>query len=171
MHKKTKGSVAELVVAARLMRDGWHVLIPYGENTRYDLVAERDGRFVRIQVKYVTPKNGTLEVNCQSSNNWSVLPYSSKEIDVIAVYNPTDQQVHYVPSAQIRKSKMKLRLTDTKNGQRAYVRFAREFPDILCDRAIEGRYQSGQLGQTVNLVAHAFRGSNPLLPIFFSLDS
>ena len=30
-----------------------------------------------------------------------------------------------------------------------------------------GRYQSGQLGQTVNLLAHAFGGSNPSLPTFF----
>jgi hypothetical protein len=27
-----------------------------------------------------------------------------------------------------------------------------------------GRYQSGQLGQTVNLLAYAFGGSNPPLP-------
>ena len=29
---------------------------------------------------------------------------------------------------------------------------------------IMGRYRSGQTGQTVNLLAHAFSGSNPLLP-------
>ena len=29
-----------------------------------------------------------------------------------------------------------------------------------------GRYQSGQLGQTVNLLAYAFVGSNPALPTF-----
>ena len=30
---------------------------------------------------------------------------------------------------------------------------------------IPGRYRSGQTGQTVNLLAYAFSGSNPLLPI------
>jgi hypothetical protein len=30
-----------------------------------------------------------------------------------------------------------------------------------------GRYRSGQTGQTVNLLAYAFSGSNPLLPIGF----
>ncbi len=29
---------------------------------------------------------------------------------------------------------------------------------------MRGRYQSGQLGQTVNLLANAFVGSNPALP-------
>ena len=32
-----------------------------------------------------------------------------------------------------------------------------------------GRYRSGQTGQTVNLLAHAFAGSNPALPTIFTL--
>ena len=30
-----------------------------------------------------------------------------------------------------------------------------------------GKYQSGQMGQTVNLLAYAFGGSNPSLPTDF----
>jgi hypothetical protein len=36
---------------------------------------------------------------------------------------------------------------------------------------ITGRYRSGQTGQTVNLLAHAFAGSNPALPILRYLAS
>ena len=32
---------------------------------------------------------------------------------------------------------------------------------LKCDK---GKYQSGQMGQTVNLLAYAFGGSNPSLP-------
>ena len=32
------------------------------------------------------------------------------------------------------------------------------------DRERMGKYQSGQMGQTVNLLAYAFGGSNPSLP-------
>jgi len=55
---------------------GYKVLLPYGENSRYDMVAEKDNKFLRIQVKYTTPKNGVLEVNCRSSNNglFSIMP-------------------------------------------------------------------------------------------------
>ena len=135
MHKKTKGSIAESAVATQLMKEGWHVLVPYGENTRYDLVAERDGRFLRIQVKYVTPNNGALYVNCQSSNNWSVLPYTAKEIDLIAVYDAVSGQVYYVPICSIRKSAMLLRLDPTKNNQKAKVRFAKDFSVLREQRA------------------------------------
>ena len=137
MHKKRKGSIAELAVATRLMREGWNVLVPYGENTRYDLVAEKDGRFVRIQVKYVTPKDGKLYVNCQSSNNWAVLPYTAKEIDLIAAYDSSNGSVYYVPVAAMRKSAMVLRLDPTKNNQKAKVRFAKEFCEL---RDGQGRY-------------------------------
>ena len=130
MHKKRKGSIAELAVATRLMKEEWHVLIPYGENTRYDLVAERDGKFVRIQVKYVTPKNGVLHVNCRSSNNWSILPYTAKEIDAIAIYESRTEAVYFVPIGSMRKSAMVLRLDPTRNRQKARVRFAKEFCEL-----------------------------------------
>ena len=130
MHKKTKGSIAELAVATRLFREGWRVLLPYGENTRYDLVAERDGRFVRIQVKYVTPKAGALPVNCCSSNNWSVSQYTPEEIDIIAVYNSQNERTYFVPVAQLPKGNMKLRLDPPKNNQRAKVRYAAQYAEL-----------------------------------------
>ena len=139
MHKKRKGSIAELAVATRLMREGWNVLVPYGENTRYDLVAERNGRFVRIQVKYSTPKDGKLYVSCRSSNNWSVLPYTAKEIDAIAVYDGLSQAVYFVPVSRMRKSAMVLRLDPTKNSQKVRVRFAKEFCEL---RDGAGRYDT-----------------------------
>ena len=33
-----------------------------------------------------------------------------------------------------------------------------------------GKYQSGQMGQTVNLLAYAFGGSNPSLPTETQID-
>ena len=33
-----------------------------------------------------------------------------------------------------------------------------------------GKYQSGQMGQTVNLLAYAFGGSNPSLPTHLKED-
>ena len=41
MHTKTKGKIAEMMVSAKLMALGWKVLLPFGENSRYDLVAEK----------------------------------------------------------------------------------------------------------------------------------
>jgi Holliday junction resolvase-like predicted endonuclease len=127
MHIKTKGYIAEMYVAARLIEDGWRVLHPIGENNRYDLVAERDEKFVRIQVKYATPKNGALEINCRSSNNWSVLHYTAKEIDVIAVFNPKDKSIYYIPVSKINHSLFKLRVDPAKNKQKRKIHLKEDF--------------------------------------------
>ena len=130
MHAKTKGSIAELQVCADLTRRGWKILIPYGENQRYDLVAEKEGKFVRIQVKYVTPRNGVLIVNCRSSNNWSTQSYSADQIDFIATYNPENGGVYYVPVSEIRRQTMILRVAPSKNNQKAKVRYAKAYAGL-----------------------------------------
>jgi len=130
VHKKDKGSIAEMAVATKLMKLGWTVLHPLSENNRYDLVAERGNEFKRIQVKYVTPKNGGLPVNCRSSNNWSVKRYSPKEVDIIAAYDSRDENIYFIPSSIFNASTIKLRLEPTKNGQRQKIRHAKEFINL-----------------------------------------
>ena len=127
MHKKTKGYIAEMAVASRFLRMGWRVLFPFGENNRYDLVAEKDGEFVRIQVKYVTPRNGALDINCRSSNNWSVDKYTTKQIDTIAVYDSKNCNIYFVPSARLNSSRIKLRIKAAKNKQRSKINKADDF--------------------------------------------
>jgi Holliday junction resolvase len=130
LSKKAKGDIAELAAAKRFVEDGWQVLFPYGENHRYDLVAEKDNKFVRVQVKYSTPKRGVLDVNCRSSNNWSVLHYTSNEIDLIAVYNPHNKNVYFIPVAEINHSQFKLRIEPSKNNQKAKTHFAENFSEL-----------------------------------------
>ena len=38
----------------------------------------------------------------------------------------------------------------------------------MVEKITRGKYQSGQMGQTVNLLAYAFGGSNPSLPTKFA---
>lgn len=106
---------------------GWRVLLPYGENARYDLVGEKDGKFIRIQVKYVTPKDGVMDANCRSSNNWSIIYYSAKDLDFIAAYNPKDREVYFIPASKINRSTFKLRLGRTKNNQKLRINMAKDF--------------------------------------------
>lgn len=127
MHIKTKGYIAEAYVTARLMEDGWKILRPVEESSRYDLVAEKNGKFLRVQVKYVTPKGGVLSVNCRSSNNWSVLHYSSKDIDVIAVLDSKSKLIYYIPVAEINYSLFKIRIDPAKNNQKTKIHPAEDY--------------------------------------------
>jgi hypothetical protein len=50
-HPKRVGDISQAKVMAALVAAGKAVLFPFGENTRYDLVIDEGGRFVRLQCK------------------------------------------------------------------------------------------------------------------------
>jgi hypothetical protein len=60
VHTKVAGDTTEAVVMAEFVKAGFPVLIPFGENHRYDLVIEAGGRFLRVQCKTASPcgRNG-----------------------------------------------------------------------------------------------------------------
>jgi PD-(D/E)XK endonuclease len=115
---KQKGLQAELFVAYLLSRNGFHVLVPFGEDTRYDLVSEKRGVFKRIQVKHVVSKNGALEVQLRSTNNYQTIHYSPEDVDIIAACSLEDGKVYFIPLGDvINRSTLSLRLVDCKNNQ------------------------------------------------------
>ena len=61
----------------------------------------------------------------------------------------------------------------TKNAKQRNKAFAKQGTDSIIAAHFErrmGRYPSGQRGQTVNLLAYAYAGSNPALPTTFILS-
>ena len=125
---KQKGDIAEAFITYLLKEKGFNVLIPWGEDNRYDLVTEKNGVFKRVQVKYVTPKNGVIEVAIRSSNNYNIIHYSPKDIDIIAVYSPRQNKAYFIPLNSIKNKKVcKLRLAPTKNKQKKYVVMASKY--------------------------------------------
>jgi Holliday junction resolvase-like predicted endonuclease len=130
MNTKNKGKIAELMVSAKLMEFGWTILNPLCEHTRYDIAAEKNGKFIRVQVKYVTPSKGTLSINCKSSNNWSTLTYTPEEIDIIAAFDSTNHKIYFIPASKLNTSSLKLRIKPSKNKQQKKINFAREFETL-----------------------------------------
>lgn len=125
---KQKGDTAEAFITYLLKKNGFNVLVPWGEDNRYDLVTEKNGVFKRIQVKYATPQDGVIEVRVRSCNNYNILHYSPKDIDVIAAYSPIENKVYFVPLSGIKnKSVCKLRLRPTKNKQKRFVVMASKY--------------------------------------------
>lgn len=124
---KQKGDTAEAYLAYVLKQKGFNVLIPWGEDVRYDLVSEKNGIFKRIQVKYIKPKNGVLAVRFRSCNNHKVIHYSSKEVDIVAIYNEEGKKVYFIPLADAGRKGYKLRLTPAKNNQKKFVTLSTKY--------------------------------------------
>jgi hypothetical protein len=144
---KRKGDIAELRVAADLAARGCKVLIPFGEDCDYDLVADYEGRFHRVQVKYSKSKGEVIVVRCRSHSltNGKVRQtkvYTSATIDWIAVYDPTSNRCYYVPSWRLGVrglTDLRLRLTPARNNQKLRIRFAEDYldPDFSRDPSME----------------------------------
>lgn len=130
LSKKKKGDVAELAVAAHFLKNGYQVLFPYGEDARYDFIVESKGLFKRVQVKYVTPKDGVLEVSCRSSNNWSTRAYLVNEIDILVAYDSRSELIYFIDVKIIGKRSLRLRLLASKNNQIKGVRNAEDYRSI-----------------------------------------
>src|SRR5438128_4981865 len=103
---KQKGDLAEMMVAADLIRRGYRIAIPFGEDCDFDLIVCRDERLERVQVKYTESDGEVVAVQCASASLTrgrvkTRKRYTSATIDWLAVYDRTTDRCYYVPSAEL----------------------------------------------------------------------
>jgi len=134
---KSVGERSQAIILARLSEVGYAVLVPFGENHRYDLVIEdADGNFYRIQCKTGCISQGCIDFN--TSSNYYHHPrkgektdYRRKDyrgqIDYFAVYSPDIRKVYLVPIEHVPVTEGRLRLEPTKNGQEKNIRWAKDY--------------------------------------------
>lgn len=132
-HTKDKGDVGVAHAIADLADQGFVVLVALCEHAPFDLVAYRNGKFLRIQVKYRTPSNGTLHVQFRST--WSdakglhTRALEKHDIDVLCVYDPVGRRCYYVDPKRFGRS-ISLRVEPTRNGQQRNVLNAALFTQV-----------------------------------------
>ena len=126
-----------MMVAADLMRRGYKIAFPYGEDWDYDLIVCRDERLERVQVKHSCSDGEVICVKCfsQSLTNGKVRStkrYTAKTIDWLAIYDPTSDCCYYVPAAELGagRSNLHLRLTPARNGQQEGIKLAADYREI-----------------------------------------
>ncbi|HEX6015484.1 MAG TPA: group I intron-associated PD-(D/E)XK endonuclease [Geminicoccaceae bacterium] len=134
---KAKGDLAEVMIAADLIRRGYKVAIPYGEDWDYDLIVCREERLERVQCKY-TRSDGcvmTIRPRSHSLTNGRVRAtkrYTASMIEWLAVYDATTERCYYVPAAELGDgmNMMHIRLTPARNNQRQGIRLAEDYLEI-----------------------------------------
>lgn len=126
---KRVGDIAEAMVLARYIRAGQHVSIPFGENHRYDFVADDGTALVRVQVKSGRLRKGAIVFNTCSMHDHRGGPAQGYrgQIEVFAVYCPETDGVYVVPVDSVPERSASLRLLPAKNGMTTGVRMAEEF--------------------------------------------
>src|SRR4051794_1199998 len=102
---KLKGDRAELEVARDLIRRGFRIAIPYGEDWDFDLIFQRPGceALERVQVKYAESRNGVVPVRASSLSLTNgkvkqIKKYTAATIDWLTVYDRITDRCYYVPA-------------------------------------------------------------------------
>lgn len=129
MNSKQIGEKSEAKVLSKFLDLGWIVLIPFGDNQRYDLVIDRGNGFERIQVKTGNFKNGGIDFPTASSyaHRGGKRRTYYGECDLFACYCPDTNKVYLLNVDDCPTNTMRLRVTPTKNGQTKNIVFAKDF--------------------------------------------
>ena len=69
---------------ADVLRRGYRVLLPFGEDWPFDLMVLRNGIDERVQCKYGRSDGRVLIATCESTDNWSIIKHTKALIDVLA---------------------------------------------------------------------------------------
>ena len=129
MNTKDMGNLSEAMILAALVRTGYAVLRPFGDNLRYDLAVDKGGRFLRIQCKTGRIVNGAVcfpTASSQVHRGRGRRDYKG-QADVFAVYCLALNKVYWVPVNECGRSYCCLRITPPRNKQQARIRYARDY--------------------------------------------
>ena len=128
MRPKHKGEVTEAIVLASLLKRGYSVSIPFGNNLRYDFILDDGKQLLRAQCKTGRLRNGTIIFNTASSGFRSIRYNYKGQADVFLVYCPGVKGVYIVPVEELGNCAACLRVDPLKkHGTRSTVKWARKY--------------------------------------------
>lgn len=129
MHSKRKGNIGQFAIALELSRLGYSVFTEEGDISQIDLIAEKDGKIIKIQSKAVTPKNNALMLHVKKSGpNYNFI-YKQGIFDFFGVVDLEDGKVYLVPDSILAEysSSFILRKLPSKNNQKKKIHYAEDF--------------------------------------------
>jgi hypothetical protein len=123
-----KGAIGVAKATAELMRQGYSVLVPVDSTLPFDLVAYRDAKFIRIQVKYRTATNGAIRVDSRRSivTNGKIAhrPLATDECDAICAYCPDTDECYFF---RYGGNTLSLRFSAPSNGLVKRIHLTKEY--------------------------------------------
>jgi len=130
-HTKEKGDLGVLKAQLDLFEQGYLILNPVTEHAPFDLVAYKDGRFKRIQVKYKSvDKTGSITVHfrsCWADKNGTHMRQIDKDsLDIYCVYCPDTDECYYL-NPKIYNRSVTLRVKAPRNNQAKNVKLAADY--------------------------------------------
>lgn len=117
MNSKQVGIITEQTVITKLLELGYTVSTVIGDNSPYDLVMEKDGILLRVQVKTGRLRNGSIifsAVSCRINTKRLYITDYYGKADVFIVYCRDNNEFLRVPVLGSPRSSMVIRISRTK---------------------------------------------------------
>lgn len=141
LNSKDKGNIGESRFLYEFIKRGVPVSLPYGDNIRYDMIAEFNGKLNKIQIKYCNQKisnHNSISCPCSSSANHTTnkhRDYYTKEcVDYMGFYLVEWDECILIPMEDIGKAcSITIRKTPTKSNMKKNTRMMQ---DYLLDKVI-----------------------------------
>ncbi|HSA83618.1 MAG TPA: group I intron-associated PD-(D/E)XK endonuclease [Patescibacteria group bacterium] len=109
MDRKTKGRLAEAKVIAYLIEHGYEVYLPFSNNSKYDVLAQKDSEIKRISIKYTSTKQNTATWKVEMRQIYrgkdmiKIDKFDKTQFDLIAVYIGPKEKVILVDASKSTK--------------------------------------------------------------------
>lgn len=132
-HSKQKGNLGFSATLKELHKLGYNVFTEIGDNSKIDMIVEVQSKLIKLQIKYVTEKQGQATLNLQKSGpNGYRYSYTENDVDIFSIYLPSIDKVIFVPAKLACKNKktFNVRYIDSKNKQSKHVNKIEDFQDL-----------------------------------------
>ena len=140
MHSKSIGDIGEAKVLAKFLELGYDVYLPFGENTRIDMIVDINGELYKIQVKTCSKiDNGCskfhLSNGCYRAGHDKayLYAYNNTQIDYFALYSMEAEEIYFIHVDDANSSGIWIR-NNKPNKEHTSIRNAE---DYLIDNVIE----------------------------------
>lgn len=129
--KQIKGLTTELIITQKFIELGFIVSIPYGNNSRYDLLVDTGNHIWKIQCKTAKlNENGSYNVivsnGVHTATTHKVKHYTKEEIDFIVTI--IENQLVVIPVELVENSRSKVfRTTLPKYGSKSSCNLIQDY--------------------------------------------
>jgi hypothetical protein len=132
-HTKNKGDLGILHALLDLAKKGFGVLAPMTEHEAFDLVAYKDDRFLRVQVKFRAAVRGVILApftTCWADRHGVHSRVVDKAaVDVFCIYCPDTDRCYYVDPRQFGRMVV-LRIAPPRSSQKKRLHWASDYLEI-----------------------------------------
>lgn len=124
---KAVGELSEVIILAELIKLGYSVSLPFGDNQRYDMIIDDNGTLFRAQCKTGRLRNGSIKTKICSHNPFTnVRKNYLGEIDLFLIYCPDTNQVFKIPINKTGNIAFNLRVEPVK-ANHSRINWAKDY--------------------------------------------